>query len=175
MSIQIRFVSYQYNRWKRAIDRLRKIALIQENELPRRMSIDYVDLIRKNIYTGKYNATYPRYNQRYMWWKYLVMHSVGSFWYLRGELVLSLRSRKAKRGWFGGIPEGVLDSGNVSWLGKGDRGRRIPIAQYAHWMEYGRAGQPPRPLFRPTLIEYSQGKALVRLKEVRNMLIGAWR
>jgi len=174
--IQVRFVSYQYNRWMRAVDRLKVLAESERVNLPRKMSIDYIDQIRKNIYADKYRAAYPKYSERYSVWKYLVFKSRGGFWFLRGELVTSLKSMQVKQGWFGGIPAGVLDSGNVSWFGKGDKGRRIPIAQYAYWLEYGRAGQPSRPLFRPTLIEYYEGgKALTRLGESKSTLMSGWR
>ena len=43
--IQVRFVSYQYNRWKRAVDKLRARAMSEKDNLPRRMSIDYIDEI----------------------------------------------------------------------------------------------------------------------------------
>lgn len=173
--ITVRFVSYQYNRWMRAIDKLRSIALSERDNLPRLMSIDYIDAIRKNIYTGKFNGTYRSYNPRYSDWKYGTYGSIGSFWFLAGDLVTSLKSQKMGTSWFGGIPAGVYDTGGKSWLGSGDRGRSMPIAQYANWMEYGRSGQPSRPLFRPTLIEYSSGKALTRLGEARRNLIGGWR
>lgn len=139
------------------------------------MSIEYVDDIRKNIFSGRFSSTYSPYNARYEYWKYNVFKSFGSFWYLRGELVSSLKSFKVPKGWMGGIPAGVMDSGNVSWLGKGDRGRPVPIAEYARWMEYGRKGQPARPLFRPTLIEYADTRAMVHLDNAKSLLIGAWR
>lgn len=175
--ITVRFVSYQYNRWIRAIDKLRVAALSERDNLPRLMSIDYIDAIRKNIYTGKFNGTYRPYNPRYSDWKYGTYSKVaiGSFWILSGDLVASLKSQKMGRAWFGGIPAGVYDTGGKSWLGRGDRGERKLIAQYANWMEYGRRGQPSRPLFRPTLGEYVSGKALTRLGEARSKLLGGWR
>ena len=178
--IQVRFVSYQYNRWKRAVEKLRAIALSEKDNLPRRMSIDYIDEIRSNIYSGKFNGTYRSYNPRYADWKYGVYGSIGSFWFLAGDLVTSMVAKQRMSTvytskWFGGIPANARDTGGKSWLGKGDKGRIMSIAQYGNWMEYGRAGQPARPLFRPTLIEYSSGKALTRLGEARRRLIGGWR
>ena len=172
-------MSFQYKRWMRAVDGLRRIALSEKENLPRRMSIEYIDMIRLNIFTGKYSSTYPRYNDRYRRWKYMVFKSAGGFWQLRGDLVTALQSKKRTSTaygatWFGGIPGNVRDTGNVSWLGKGNRGRVLPIALYANWMEYGRRGQPARPLFRPTLIEYAGKKALVRLGESRRLLMRRW-
>jgi len=173
--IQVRFVSYQYNRWMRSVEKIKAVAYSEELNLPRRMSIDYTDLIRKNLLTGKYSSTYARYNERYAHWKYQIFKSAGGFWELRGYLLNSIKSFKSGKGWFGGIPAGVMDVGNVSWFGKGDRGRPMPIALYAYWMEYGRRGQPSRPLFRPTLIEYSEGKALARIDESKTKIGEGWR
>jgi hypothetical protein len=159
----------------RAIDKLKRLALADKDNLPRQMSIEYIDMIRKNIYAGTYSSTYSPYNERYRKWKYLVFNSRGGFWNLRTELITSLTSKKIRGGWFGGVPAGVHDSGNVSWLGKGNRGRRMLIAQYAIWMEYGRSGQPSRPLFGPTLIDYAAKKAPIKLEGSRKRLMGAWR
>ena len=49
---------------------------------------------------------------------------------------------------------GVMDSGKKSWFGKADKGPRKEIAWYGRMGEYGRTGQPARPLFEPTLDEY---------------------
>jgi len=172
-------VSFQYKRWMRAVDGLKRIALSEKENLPRKMSIDYIDLIRLNIFTGKYSSTYARYSERYRKWKYMVFKSTGGFWQLRNELVMSLQSKRKTSTkyigrWFGGIPSNARDTGGVSWLGKGDKGRPLSIALYANWMEYGRSGQPARPLFRPTLIEYAEKKATVRLGQSRRLLMGRW-
>lgn len=175
MTIRVSFVPYQYSRWIRAVDRLKRTALYEKDDLPRRMSIEYIDTIRKNIMAGKYSATYVRYNQRYQEWKYQIFKSSGGFWNLRGELMASLRSEKSGKGWFGGVPANVFDSGNVSWFGKGDKGRKVSIAQYANWMEYGRRGQPSRPLFGPTLIEYSDGKGKATASRSQEKIGRQWR
>jgi len=164
----------------RDTEKLRQTAFLEMDNLPRRMSIDYIDTIRKNIYTNRYGATYARYNRRYRQWKYMIFKSSGGFWNLRGELIAALQSKwrgatKYTSQWFGGIPSNARDSGNVSWLGTGNKGRSMAIAQYAQWMEYGRSGQPSRPLFRPTLIEYASGKGAKRLGESRQRLMGVWK
>jgi len=174
MSIQVRFVSYQYRRWVRAVNKLKRTALVEQDNLPRKMSIEYVDAIRKNISIGRYSTTYTRYNQRYKQWKYEVFGSIGGFWKLRGDLLASLRSHKKGKGWFGGVPANVWDTGGVSWFGP-KYSRRVLIAQYAHWMEYGRRGQPARPLFRPTLIEYSEGKGNKTARNSLNQIGKGWR
>jgi hypothetical protein len=159
----------------RATEKLKSIALSEQENLPRRMSIEYIDEIRKNISSQRYASSYARYNQRYQDWKYNVFKSSGGFWQLRGELMGALRSYKEGKGWFGGIPANVTDSGNVSWFGVGDKGRPVPIAQYGHWMEYGRRGQPPRPLFNPTLIEYADGKGATSANSSQRQIGRGWK
>ena len=177
--INIRFVGFQLKRWLRACDRELGAALIETDRLPFRMATDYADLIRVNITTGKYDAAYQGYNLRYYNWKYNVFKSKGGFWKLRGELFKAISVFKHTdgklKGWMGGIPSGEMDSGNVSWLGKGDKGRRLPIALYARWMEFGRRRQPERPLFQPTLVEYRTGKAIEQFGRSMAKIKGAWR
>ena len=176
--ITIRFISFQYKRWMRAIDKIRRASIIEEDRLPYRMAIDYVDALRANIMSGKFNAGYSPYNARYFQWKYFVFRSAGGFWELRGELINAMsvfKSPTRVKGWMGGIPSGERDSGNVSWLGSGDKGRSIPIAQYANWMEFGRRGQPARPLFQPTLVEYSKEGAIRQLGITHVKIRGAWK
>ena len=178
--IQVRFVSYQFRRWMRATEKIKATALSEKENLPRRMSIDYVDEIRKNITIGRFSNTYAAYNERYRKWKYTIFKSTGGFWNLRGELLAALEAKnmsstKFTSRWFAGIPAGVFDSGNVSWFGKGDKGRSLPIALYAYYLEYGRRGQPSRPLFRPTLIEYASKGAVKRLEESRKLIMLGWK
>lgn len=178
-SISIRFVGFQYKRWMKAALREIETAALEQSNLPRRMAIDYADLLRTNITSGKFDSSYAPYNMRYFDWKYFVFGSDYGFWRLRGELFRAIsvfRHRDGKvKGWMGGIPSGEMDSGNVSWLGKGDRGRRLPIALYARWMEFGRRGQPERPLFQPTLVEYRAGGAVDQLFRTAARLRRAWR
>ena len=175
MKIRATFIGRDFIRWIRASQRVRTIAGNQLNDLPYRQALDYIDLIRKNISSDKYGATYADYNPRYASWKYNIFRSTGGFWELRGELLAALKAIKFGRGWLGGIPAGVMDSGNVSWLGIGDKGRSIPIALYGQWMEYGRRGQPARPLFGPTLDEYSGAGAVKRGIESLKRIRSGWR
>ena len=177
--INIRFVGFQLKRWMRAIDKEIVTANVEADRMPYRMATDYTDLLRTNITTGKFDSSYKPYNLRYFDWKYFVFGSNYGFWRLRGELfsaitVFKHRDKKLS-GWMGGIPSGEMDSGNVSWLGRGDRGRRLPIALYARWMEFGRRGQPARPLFQPTLVEYKTGGAMQRLAETRRRFSSVWK
>lgn len=163
----------------RACTREVDASIIEEERLPYRQATDYADLLRVNITTGKYDASYQPYNLRYFDWKYFIFGSNYGFWRLRGELFKSIsvfkHSEGRKTGWMGGIPSGEMDSGNVSWLGKGDKGRRLPIALYARWMEYGRRGQPERPLFQPTLVEYQGKGAWEQALKTLAKFKGSWR
>jgi len=176
--INIRFIGFQLRRWYRACDKELLTAKLETDRLPFRMATDYADLIRVNITTAKYGSAYQAYNLRYFDWKYNVFNAKGHFWKLRGELLKAISVFKHKdgklKGWMGGIPSGEMDSGNVSWLGKGDKGRRLPIALYARWMEFGRRGQPERPLFQPTLVEYRTGKAIEQFGRSMAKIKGAW-
>lgn len=177
--VQIKFISFQLNRWNKACDKEVTVSKLEEDRLPYRQANDYADLLRVNIVSGKHTAGYQGYNIRYFDWKYNVFGSTYGFWRLRGELFKAITVFKHRqgglKGWMGGIPSGEMDSGNVSWLGRGDRGRKMPIAQYAHWMEFGRRGQPARPMFGPTMVEYSASGAIKQLGESFRKIRGAWR
>jgi len=177
--IHIKFIGFQFKRWMRACTSEMFVANLEEDRLPYRMATDYSDLLRKNIQSGKFDSSYSPYNLRYHDWKYNIFGSKYGFWRLRGELFKSISVFKHKegkdKGWMGGIPSGEQDSGNVSWLGKGDRGRKMPIALYARYMEFGRRGQPARPLFQPTLVEYTTGGAIEQFAKTTLKFRGAWK
>ena len=91
------------------------------------------------------------------------------FWKLYGDLVENIKVFKAGDNWMAGVVPGVRASVSSSMFGK--KTRKVLLSQYALWMEYGRSGQPARPLFTPTKTEYRrrgfiiQGqKALRRIK-----------
>jgi len=172
-------VGFQLKRWFRACDRELAVAIQETDRLPYRQAVGYADKIRENIQSGKFDASYQPYNMRYFDWKYFTFGSNYGFWRLRGELFRSIsvfKERDGKlKGWMGGIPSGERDSGNVSWFGQGDKGRSLPIALYARWMEFGRRGQPERPLFQPTLVQYHMGGAVQQMKLTFAKIRGAWR
>jgi hypothetical protein len=139
------------------------------------MAFEFIDLIRDNIQTGKYDASYPAYNERYAHWKYNIYGSQGGFWFLRGDLYRSLSVFKEESGWMAGVPAGVMDYGMKSWFGANVARRQLPIALYARWMEFGRAGQPERPLFQPTTVEYWRGGMRNKAAESLGFIKGEWR
>lgn len=175
MKIYVSFIGSDFVRYIRALRRLSTIAGHQLNDLPYRQALDYVDLVRKNINSNRYAGRYSPYSKRYADWKYNIFKATGGFWILRGELESALKTFKIGKGWMGGLPAGVTDSGNVSWLGAGDKGRPVPIALYGQWMEYGRRGQPPRPVFQPSLDEYGSSGAIKRGIESLKRIRSGWR
>ena len=50
----------------------------------------------------------------------------------------------------------------------------MEIAEYGWWMEYGRYGQPARPLFTPTRDEYANGQWKKRADDVLQKVNNSW-
>ena len=86
-TLNVRFVGFQLKRWFRACGREIQRAIEESDRLPYRQAVDYSDLLRQNISTGKFDAAYSPYNLRYFDWKYNIFGSSGGFWELRGELL----------------------------------------------------------------------------------------
>ena len=156
------------------MDRVLNQARFERDNLPLNMSIGYVNLIRQNILTGKYDASYPPYSERYYHWKYFIVGSSGGFWFLKGYLFNALVSFRFQNGWMGGVPPGLLVEGS-SWYGKGYTGKPAYIGEYARWMEYGTLRQPARPLFTPTLEEYKSDSALKEAIKSLKKVGSQWR
>lgn len=174
MRVLIRFRTGDYSKWLRATVNLAIQGTIEKNKLPQRHAINYVNAVRSNISTGKFDAAYAPYNERYYHWKYFVFKSHGGFWFLKGNLYSSLSAFRHEDGWMGGIPAGIQVEGS-SWFGQGFEGKPRYVAQYGRWMEYGRPGQPARPLFRPTFGEYKEGQALQEMNQSMIRLRNKWR
>ena len=169
-------------RWFGATDRLISEAKRLEDDLPRKMAVDYVQLLVQNIMTQKFAADYDSYHEDYEKWK-TQWGAVRGFWRLRNNLVNSLTQWKLSKGqWKGGITEGAMDIGGTSWfsVGKG-LGKVKPISMYAKVMEYGGdfsasggGKHPERPLFDPTLEEYMNSGAKKRMEETASQLRSKW-
>lgn len=73
----------------------------------------------------------------------------------------------------GGIPSGVKPTEGTSWLaprGPKNPGKRKAITQYGRWGEFGRQGQPERPIFRPTMdLYFASGFKTVGKKALRDI------
>lgn len=183
--IQVYLDSKDLSRWLNASLRLQNEAKRLEDDLPRLQAIDMSQLLVRNIMTQKGMGGYPAYNPRYRAWKQAYGRAHG-FWMVFGDLLKNvthfrvLTGRTGQRAWKAGIPEGVVDQGGKSWFGRGDYGKRKPIAMYGRVMEEGgfirKSGyHPPRPLFEPTTNEYESTGFVQRANEALNKLGNCWR
>ncbi len=179
MQIKVILVASDLQRLYGAIQRVNKRASIESRDNPYRNAVSFRNLLLYNINSQKGMASYAPYNKRYKKWK---QETVGhtDFWKLFGHLIRNLTVFPVGRGfgrmnaWMSGITPGVTDKGNTSWL-EGNKGRPVLISVYGRWMEFGRRGQPARPIFGPTTEEYAQRRWLrlgrYSIRNIRN----AWR
>ena len=156
---------------KRIFDAVKRIEMVSEYEIKtimqRKCAEEQAQDIKLYIISQALSGGYAPYNPRYMLWKVTNYQQNVAYWMLSGELLKSITVFKhqynmrwgSQYGYMAGIPSGLADRGDKSWLGTATtkRGRSVYIAQYAHWMEYGRNGQPARPLFRPATALYAGG------------------
>lgn len=138
-------------------------------ELPRMLSIKYVEEVRRYIlsmrsgYTMGIAVGYKPYHPAYAEWK-RNQGKLQGFWSLAGDLFENVVSSKTEGGFFGGVPSGAVDRGGKSWFSKGG-GRAKSIAMYGTVMEEGlrntnnSGDHPARPLFRPVLVKFSYSKS----------------
>lgn len=141
-----------------------------------------IEGIKANKYVYAWDPRALRYNFKYREWKMTHFGHL-KFWRLRGELLRSITHFKMGDGYMAGIQPGAMDSGGVSWLGApGEKGSPKPIAMYARILEYGgdfrAAGggfHPPRPVFRPSLVQFRLRNAKdIGRKYMRTYIAGAW-
>lgn len=146
----------------RAIDKVSRRSPKIAMDMQKKCAIEYYQLVAKNILSGKYR--FVPYNERYADWK---ARNYGAlpFWVLGGDLVRSLTvKRMDSRSFFGGVPQGIKDSGGKSYSGAG---RSKEIAWYGKIAEEGgtfttRSGKrqkhPPRPVFGPSRRDFANNK-----------------
>ena len=177
--IAIKLDQKDYQRVMKALRKVRQKANFQfvtrGGEMNRKCAIGYAQMLVRNIMSLKRPS--PLYVPRYHAWKkkYGRM-GYPAPWRLFGDLVANISNFRDGPGWMGGIQAGIFDTGNKSWLGKGDTGESKEIAMYARVGEFGgklpRGGgdHPARPVFRPTMEEYAQAEwpkqGGIALKEV---------
>jgi len=161
--IKVILVASDLERLYGAIQRVGKTVTIQSRDNPYRNAVAFRNLLLYNINTQKHMGGWM-YNERYKKWK---QETVGhtDFWQLFGHLIKNLTVFPVGKGfgrmnaWMSGITPGVSDKGNTSWL-EGNKGRPMLISVYGRWLEFGRRGQPARPIFGPTTEEYAQKRWL---------------
>lgn len=182
----IKFEPFSYGRYRIALKRTLKRSGEEMNRIQQKMAIDYKHLVTKNIMTQRFAAGYAPYSERYEKWKRLFAAS-NLYHVLKGDavkaiIVIKVRVYKWQSTWFSGIPEGVKDTGGKSWLYPlgSPKGKSKNIAMYMYVSEYGgeygRGGKhPKRPVFTPSMVEYSRGGHQTRGKEYLRKVEGAWR
>lgn len=159
--IGIRISNQDTKRILRATQRLESRTRYQSNNVPRLCSVDYMNLLVRNIMTEKH-PPYAKYHPRYEAWK--AQYGVGhGYWRLMGALVKSINTRRVPvtsgaYAWFSGIPSSAKTSGTSWFANRPGVGKIKQISWYARIMEYGsnRGGQkhPPRPIVGPTFDDY---------------------
>jgi hypothetical protein len=155
------------------------------NILPQRLAKAYVVHLIESIGNQKYSVNYAPYStDRYYQWKLSHSPSPGKFWFLMGDLVRNLTTRRHYNGFFAGIPGDVQDMGGKSW-GKtvGKRANKPShIAAYGWIMEEGDnfsskhgGNHPARPLFAPALEYFGWNLAPLELNKIVPLLEGYWK
>lgn len=132
---------------------------------------DYYQLVMANIM--KRSSPQPAYSKRYRNWKYEYgWQGYPSPLRLRGDLVKSLGSYRYGKGYLGGVLPGAMDSGGKSWFGKGKAGPKGPSKSIEM---YGRVEENRRPVFTPTMEEYSKSGWQKRGDEMLKRIEADWR
>lgn len=168
--IGIRFDVRDFIRWTSALKRITKQTIIESNELPRKCSIDYYQLVYRNIVSQKYAGHYPKYNKDYERWKKKFGTRM-DYWRLWDALINSLSSFKVQgdegeTAYMGGV------SNLITFKGK-------PIAMYGRTVETGKFGPgkavKPRPVFKPSALEYVEGPWRRRFNDSVRKIKQSWR
>jgi len=170
----VRFNQLHLKRYFAALNGISAHVKREKNDLPYRNAVAFSNLVVGNISTQKYASGYAPLNPRYKEWKKHYGRSGREFWALFNNLIQRIAAFKVKGGWMGGIEVGMV-VGGTSWFGKGDRGHSVDVAQYATWLEYGRKGQPARPLFVPSTEEYWQGEFQKQGIQSLHKMKGYWK
>jgi hypothetical protein len=179
INLEIVFDRSDISRYLRALKRIERAVNREKVELPYRCAVDYVNLLRYNIMTQKGMGSYPPYNPRYESWKSQYFATTG-FWVMRGSIINSLTVYRAGhvQRWVGGLPPNAGSVPGSSWFGPPGTGRPKSINMYAYVNEYGGnyggAYHPPRPIFRPTKIEYQRSGFGKRVKESKDLIGRSW-
>lgn len=168
--IGIRFDVQDFIRWTSALKRITKQTIIEAENLPRKCSIDYYQLVYRNIVSQKYAGGYPAYHPDYEKWKKKLGTRM-DYWRLWDALVNSLGSFKVQSdegetAYMGGI------SDTITFKGK-------PIAMYGRTVETGKFGPgkavKPRPVFKPSALEYADKHWVSRFNDSVRKIKQSWR
>ena len=158
-----------FNRYIAALDNVANAIRDEKRNLPYRCAVDFSNLLLQQISSQAYQLASNR--KRYREWK-LGRVSHLDHWILDGDLVSSITAFRHGTGWMGGIPSGVYDKGGKSWYGGGPPKE---ISRYARWLEYGRTGQPERPVVQPTTVLYRNHGYLKQLRLTKRNVESKWK
>lgn len=164
----------------RALSRLEVQVRLQAKVMPYRSAVDYQHLVISNLTSQRFAGGYAPYSDQplghhgsYAEWK--LKQGLGTqYWKLYGDLVQNIKVFKAGDNWMAGVTPGVMASVSSSLFGKARGVRKVLISQYALWMEYGRRGQPARPLFTPTKVEYRRRGFVIQGQKALRALKRGW-
>lgn len=146
---------------------------LEATDLPYRCAVDFQHLVINNLNSQKHMGGYAPYGEIYKDWK--LRQKVGmQFWKLYSDLVQNIQAFRVEDGWMSGVVPGRYASKSSSMFGEAKGTRKVLIAQYAGWMEFGRSGQPARPLFTPTKEEYRVTGFRKRGRESLNRIKWSW-
>lgn len=149
----------------RAIDKLEQAIIREEDRLPMECAVDFYQLMIQNIMSEKYSTNYAPYSVRYSKRKQKEGKPFPGWWKYSRELVGALTAFKVENGWMGGIPASAYNT----------EGRQIA--------EYGGAGefkdvreeQPARPVFYPSMIEFSKNGLITLANDALLRIAQAWK
>jgi len=159
-----------------AVTKVKLAVELQKSQLPYYSAVDFQHLVIANLNSQKYASGYASYSEMYKEWK--LEQQVGmKFWALYNDLVQNIKAFRVplgagQSGWIAGVVPGVTAS--ISSQMWGTVKKKVLIAQYARWMEFGRKGQPARPLFGPTKNEYRRGGFPKRGQQSLNKIKWSW-
>ena len=164
--IGIRFSVPDLNRWTKAIEKVRRRALVYVGgELQRLQAADLSIMFKVAILTDKHGF-YKGYSKKYAKWKEAQTGVGVGFWKLKMDLLNNVQAFAADRtlqggqNWAAGVPNDIRDSGYGKRYGSP---KSSEIAWYGRIMEFrstkGGQNHPARPLFIPRSKAYAKSPA----------------
>lgn len=175
--IRVHFNINDARRWVHATKNVLTTAIREEEVNSNLNAIHFSNLLRKNISSQKYMGSYAPLNDRYAMWKATYGRFKSGYWRLFGALLENISpTRLGKNKWLGGVRPGSKHPGGTSWFGKGDKtSGSTDLTQIGRFLEFGRKGQPARPIIAPTTEEYSSGQWVKEGESSLRKIANKWR
>ena len=149
---------------------------LQKTDMPYYSAVDFQHLVISNLGSQKYAVGYAPYSEMYKDWK-LKQQVDMKYWKLYGDLVQNIKAFRislggGQSGWMAGVVPGVTAS--ISSQMWGTVKKKVLLSLTARRMEFGRKGQPARPLFGPTRVEYRGSGFIKRGQKALNKIKWSW-